>query len=137
MTEILSKEGSKGNLNENMAKFIDSKEYQDLEGTKIKRVRFKQRAQDIINEVREIAREKIENEARANGENYSRLSVKEWSRTQTLFKDAVNEEYRKKYKGKSIDADREKYIIVNGRPMNILNYGLEIAKALGSKAGEL
>jgi len=137
MTEILSKEGSKGNLNENMAKFIDSKKYQDLEGTKIKRVRFKQRAQDIISEVREIARERIENEARESGANYSRLSVKEWSRTETLFKDAVNEEYRKKYKGKSIDADREKYIIMNGRPMNILNYGLEIAKALGSKAGEM
>ena len=137
MTEILSKEGGKGNLNENMAKFIDSPEYQDLEGTKIKRVRFKQRAQKIISEVREIARERIENEARESGANYSRLSVKEWSRTETLFKDAVNEEYRKKYKGKSIDADREKYIIVNGRPMNILNYGLEIAKALGSKAGEM
>ena len=137
MSEILSKAGGKGNLNENMAKFIDSQEYQDLEGTKIKRVRFKQRAQEIIDEVREIAKERIENEARASGANYSRLSVTEWSRTQTLFKDAVNEEYRKKYKGKSIDADREKYIIVNGRPINILNYGLEIAKALGSKAGEM
>tara|TARA_R110000868_G_scaffold78807_2_gene224478 strand:- start:639 stop:4052 length:3414 start_codon:yes stop_codon:yes gene_type:complete len=139
MSEILSQEGGQGNLNEKMAEFIDSTKYKDLDkqGTKIKRVRFKQRAQEIIDEVREIAREKIENEARKSGENYSRLSVKEWSRTQTLFKDAVNEEYRKKYKGKSIDADREKFIIVNGRPMNILNYGLEIAKALGSKAGEL
>lgn len=137
MSEILSTEGGKGNLNEKMAKFIDSDEYQSLEGTKIKRVRFKQKAQEIIDEVRDIAREKIENEAKATGQNYSRLSVKEWSRTATIHKDAVNEEYRSKYKGKSIDADKEKYIIINGRPMNILNYGLELAKIYGSKAGEM
>jgi len=137
MSEILSTEGGKGNLNERMAKFIDSDKYQSLEGTKIKRVRFKQKAEEIINEVREIAREKIENEAKATGQNYSRLSVKEWSRTATIHKDAVNEEYRSKYKGKSIDADKEKYIIINGRPMNVLNYGLELAKIYGSKAGEM
>ena len=137
MSEILSTEGGKGNLNERMAKFIDSDKYQGLEGTKIKRVRCKQKAEEIINEVREIAREKIENEAKATGQNYSRLSVKEWSRTATIHKDAVNEEYRSKYKGKSIDADKEKYIIINGRPMNVLNYGLELAKIYGSKAGEM
>ena len=65
------------------------------------------------------------------------MSVKEWSRTATIHKDAVNEEYIDKYKGKSIDADKEKYIIINGRPMNVLNYGLELAKIYGSKAGEM
>lgn len=137
MTEILSKEGGQGNLNENMAKFISSDEYQDLVGVKDKRVRFKQRAAKIIDEVRSIAREKIELEATKDGKAYSKLSVTEWSRTQALYKDAVNEEYRDKYKGKSIDADKDKYVIVNGKPMSVLYYGLELAKSKGSKSGEL
>ena len=137
MTEILSKKGGQGNLNENMAKFISSDKYQNLVGVKDKRVRFKQRADEIIDEVRSIARETIEQEATQEGKAYSKLSVTEWSRTQALYKDAVNEEYRDKYKGKSIDADRDKYVMVNGKPMSVLYYGLELAKSKGSKAGEL
>jgi len=137
MTEILSKAGGEGNLNESMANFIDSEEYKNLDGVKAKRVELKRKAKIKIDEAREIARGRIEAEAMKNGANYSRLSVTEWSRTTQLYKDRVNEYYTKRYKGKSIDADRDKYIMYNGEPMNILNFGLQLAKIYGSKAGEL
>ena len=137
MTEILSKAGGEGNLNESMANFIDSDEYKSLDGVKAKRVELKARAKVKIDEARVIARDRIEAEAMKNGANYSRLSVTEWSRTTQLHKDRVNEYYTKRYKGKSIDADRDKYIMYNGEPMNILNFGLQLSKIYGSKAGEL
>jgi hypothetical protein len=137
MTELLSETGGKANLNERMANFINGDEYQGLDGVKAKRVELKNRASGVIDEAREIARERIEEEARKEGNPYSKLSITEWSRTQQIFKDRADEYYKKRYKGKSIDADRDKYIIVNGKAMNILAFGLELTKSYGSKAGTL
>jgi len=126
----LSKDGSHINLEQGMSKFMNSKEYKDA-SIERKKVKFKNQTEYYINEATEVATNRINDSADRRNLPYSELVLQKWIDQPRNLKAAVEEEYRRKFRGAGVTEDRNETIIVDGIEMNVLQWANETAKAFG------
>lgn len=126
----LSKDGSPLNLEQRMSGLMSQPSYKKL-SVEEQKVRFKNTAQGIITEAKDIARSRIESGAAMRDLAYSELDVQNWVDTPRTLKSAVESRYRRDFGGSGVTEDRNKTITVNGTEMNVLQWANETANALG------
>jgi len=126
----LSKDGSPINLEQGMSKLMNSKEYKDA-SIERRKVKFKKRTEYYINEAKEVATNRINDSADRRNLPYSELVLQKWIDQPRNLKAAVEEEYRRKFRGAGVTEDRNETIIVDGMEMNVLQWANETAKAFG------
>ena len=48
-----------------------------------------------------------------------------WQRVPAIDKARIDAEYRREFGGESVSADRDKTVMIDGVPINVLRWGLE------------
>lgn len=137
----LSKENGPLNFNDRMLRIINNEVYQDFgndkDGIAIKRDIFDAEARKIIQEAREMADSRIEKDAFDANAKYTDTEMIGWMRMNKLLKGRIDAEYRRKFGGESVSADRDKTITIDGKDINVLRWAMDRASNLRGKRGGL
>jgi hypothetical protein len=127
--DVLSEEGGDFNLNTQLESLINSDRYKNLgddaDARAIKRDMLDAGAEDIIKVARELADQRIEVEAFDARASYTTIDKTSWQRVPAIDKARIDAEYRRQFGGDSVSADRDKTVVIDDIPINVLRWGLE------------
>ena len=136
---ILSEEGGQFNLNEQLNSLILSDRYKNLgddaDAKAIKRDMIDAGAEAVVKVARELADQRIETEAFDARASYTTVDKTSWQRVPAIDKARIDAEYRREFGGESVSADRDKTVIIDGVPINVLRWGLERYSAIRGVKG--
>ena len=122
MRQELSRTDGVLNLNDRMEKVIRSSKYRNA-NIQLKRLMLSTASRDIISQAKTRATLRIEKDADRKGLAYTTLDETAWQGTSRRIKALVEQEYRDKFGGNSVMADRDNSIALNtGRDMNVLRW---------------
>jgi hypothetical protein len=123
MRQELSREGSELNLNEGMERFIQSEDYTGLQSVPEKRNALIDHARNqYINTAKATTIERIANEDAISGRSYNEVDFIIYSKLPARKKEALNEQYKREFGGRSISQDKDLYIIEDGAYINVMTW---------------
>jgi len=138
--DALSETDGDYNLNEVLEEFIESDRYQSLpdtpEGIAIKRDLLDSAAKTLVDNARDVADFRIEQEAMDAGAKYTYSDRLRWQRLNRIDKRRIDAEYKMLYGGENgVSVDRDKTLIIGGEKINVLTWAINRAKAIRGKKG--
>ena len=130
MRQELSREGSELNLSEKMKLYIESEDYTRLPSVPEKRAKLSEKARKIVADARASAMERIANEDSVSGRFYNEVDFIAYSKLSKRNKKILNEQYKKKFRGRSISQDKDLYIIEDGAYINVMTWAAGRAREM-------
>ena len=135
MRQELSRTDGVLNLNDRMEKVIRSSKYRNA-SIERKRVILSSASRDIISQAKTRATLRIEKDASRKGLAYTTLDETAWQGTSRRIKALVEQEYRDKFGGNSVMADRDNSIALkSGRDVNVLRWANSLAAQIRKSDG--
>ena len=107
----------------------------DADAKAIKRDMIDAGAEAVVKVARELADQRIETEAFDARASYTTVDKTSWQRVPAIDKARIDAEYRREFGGESVSADRDKTVIIDGVPINVLRWGLERYSAIRGVKG--
>jgi hypothetical protein len=131
MRQELSQKGSELNLNEGMERFIQSEDYTSLPSVPEKRNALIEYAKrQYINPAKAYTMERIANEDAISGRSYNEVDFIVYSKLPARKKEALNEQYKREFGGRSISQDKDLYIIEDGAYINVMTWAAGRAREM-------
>tara|TARA_R100000234_G_scaffold55367_1_gene33240 strand:+ start:1535 stop:4699 length:3165 start_codon:yes stop_codon:yes gene_type:complete len=130
----LSRAGSPNNLDEKLRAIINSDEYKNSSPA-FQQQMLERAGSTIKTKAEQVAKLRIQAQARRRGLPYSRVEIAEWDNLSKKVKERINEIYQtyEGYEGRKVGEDKDMIIDIGGRRVNALQWALREALPIAKR----